>query len=198
MKERPILFNTQMVKAILEGRKTQTRRIINPQPTFKENTGFHWKGYMYGIGSDYAETMHNFTNRNCPFGRVGDQLWVRETFAIVPETAYRHSEVNKLNHPNDQELSIIYKQGFHLSKSGFSWKPSIHMPRWASRILLEITNVRVERLTDISVKDALSEGIEHKSMNCPRHEFFQLWNSVYGDMAHEQNNWVWVVEFKQV
>lgn len=83
MKVRPILFNTEMVEAIIDGSKTQTRRVINPQPTFKDGTGFHWKGYMYGIGSDYAETVRNFTRTNCPIGCVGDQLWVRETFCYT-------------------------------------------------------------------------------------------------------------------
>ncbi|AXF75172.1 hypothetical protein AV903_02100 [Erwinia tracheiphila] len=76
------------------------------------------------------------------------------------------------------------------------WTPSIHIPRWASRITLEITGVRVERLQDISASDALTEGVTHRTMNCPRHEYFQIWNSIYGDMAHEANPWVWVIEFK--
>ncbi|NHC02356.1 hypothetical protein G9F31_00970 [Acinetobacter sp. 187] len=202
MKERPILFNTEMVTAILEGRKTQTRRVINPQPVFKKGTGFHWKGYMYGMGSDYAETVRNFTNWNCPMGRVGDRLWVRETFCYgcIDEWDAEHPDDRRLfvDQYDGRKQASIPKQWClenNVEIDDVIWKPSIHMPRSASRILLKITNIRVERIQDISAEDALAEGITHKTMNCPRHEFFQLWNSVHGDMAHELNPWVWVIEF---
>ncbi|MBH2998925.1 hypothetical protein I5M74_15140 [Serratia marcescens] len=85
MKERPVIFNSEMVRAILNGRKTQTRRVINTQPTLSERTGFNWKGAAYGIGSTYRDTVRNFANcfKTCPFGQVGDRLWVRETFAVL-------------------------------------------------------------------------------------------------------------------
>lgn len=208
IKEKPILFNTEMVKAILEGRKTQTRRVINPQPEFKEGTGFHWKGRMHGIGADYQETVRNFTKWNCPLGRVGDYLWVRETFcfgqideydALHPSSRYLYVDDSDYG---DGRNSPIYKQ--HVISDGIrhedvKWKPSIHMPRWASRINLLIKKIRVERLNDISEQDCLKEGIGSPiTRDCKKPKFLSLWSQIYGEESLNANPWVWVIEFELV
>lgn len=203
MKERPILFNTEMVNAILEGRKTQTRRIINPQPVFKEGTGFHWKGAMYGIGSDYAETVRNFTNFSCPLGRIGDRLWVRETFRLYDSDECPHADFPCGCPRNGTPLF----KASHDCRDGEKWKPSIHMPRWASRILLEITGIRVERLQSISDEDAKAEGFDYSTHPSAiemgyaigaKTNFRHTWEQIYGANAWNKNPWVWVVEFKKL
>ena len=217
MKVRPILFNTEMVAAIIDGRKTQTRRLINPQPTFKDGTGFYWKGYMYGIGSDYAETVRNFTRTNCPIGCVGDQLWVRETYCYgridehdSTEPASRYLYVDDSDY-GDGQTYPIYKQmvlSDGIECDEVKWKPSIHMPRSASRITLEITKIRVERLNDISDKDAKAEGFDYshnpsvirmgRATDDAKTNFSNTWKAIYGTDSWEQNQWVWVIEFKRV
>lgn len=216
MIERPILFNAEMVNAILDGRKFQTRRIINPQPEFKEGTGFHWKGAMYGIGSNYAETVRNFTNFSCPIGRVGDRLWVRETTIISPPNWLAPDDV--LDHPDvikdpKGEYRVVQYVASNsdtdvpLKDYKFKKTPSIHMPRWASRILLEITNVRVERLQIISDEDAKAEGFDYSTHPSAiemgyaigaRTNFRHTWEEIYGANAWNKNPWVWVVEFKKL
>jgi hypothetical protein len=204
-KERPILFSAPMVRAILDGRKTVTRRAVNPQPVLTEGSGFSWKGHLFGCGSDDRETARNFSKHCCPFGKPGDRLYVRETCFI---NDYREAGV-----PVDERASceIHYRADgipdFEGEEELIRWRPSIHMPRWASRILLEITDVRVERLQDISRADIRAEGLQ-----CPPElasddvspnyrdwypaAWKELWNSTGGDW--DANPWVWVVEFKRV
>lgn len=178
MKERPILFSAPMVRAILDGRKTQTRRIVKPQPKYYAHSGV--------LAS--ADASHIF----CPYGEPGDMIWVRETFCQT------------------EGGTIIYradggkKDAAHVLKDD-RWRPSIHMPRWASRILLEIVSVRVERLIDIPEMDAQQEGYppgatdKYGSDYMSFREWFEdLWNSINGERSFEQNPWVWVVEFKRV
>lgn len=197
MKERPIIFNTEMVKVILDGRKTQTRRIIKPQPTLSNTSGFNWKGAAYGLGFNDKETNRNFANTNaCQLGKVGDRLWVRETFAqgLCTESTLAYKATHK---PEDLEEGWFEQ---------IKWTPSIHMPRWASRINLEITNVRVERLKDISEEDALAEGMDNGTSYAamaagwyekPQRAFQRLWTQIYGEESWSGNPWVWVIEFKQ-
>lgn len=206
MKERPVIFNGEMVRAILDGRKTQTRRVINPQPTLSERTGFNWKGAAYGIGSTYRDTVRNFANcfKTCPFGQVGDRLWVRETFQgpLIPEdelSEYLGANPDKFQSPAYCEYAADggakpeYVDSDENTRYG--WRPSIHMPRWASRITLEITAVRVERLQDISKADAIAEGgTEHFNIDW----FGPLWASIYGVDSWNANPWVWVIEFRRV
>ena len=211
-KERPILFSAPMVRAILDGRKTVTRRAVNPQPVLTEGSGFSWKGHLFGCGSDNRETTRNFSRHCCPCGRPGDRLWVRETWYCD------HSEVMRGPYlkPDDLDVSEARDDGTLVyAADGLTpyeadqpvWKPSIHMPRWACRILLEITDVRVERLQDISRADIRAEGLQ-----CPPElasddvspnyrdwypaAWKELWESTGGDW--DANPWVWVVEFKQV
>jgi hypothetical protein len=143
----------------------------------------------------------------------GDRLWCRETFAIVPRTAYARSDgVSQTLRPDDDHDAAIYRADWTRSNGGFRWRPSIHMPRWASRILLEITDVRVERLQDISEADAQAEGIEyserfegycigeaeHYNSHDPRLSYASLWESINGPGSWAANPWVWVVEFRRI
>lgn len=193
IKERPILFNAAMVNAILDGRKTQTRRLAKPRKHPSLLAGNWSDAYVLDGGN------HDWLMQDNIYGQPGDQLWVRETFSIVPRTAYRMSEgVEQIEKPTCNHDAAIYRAGWDRSAGGLRWQPSIHMPRWASRIQLEVTALRIERLQNITIADALAEGINHKTMACPRHEYFQLWNSINGDMNHEQNPWVWVIEFKRI
>lgn len=196
MKEYPIIFNSEMVKAILDGRKTQTRRPVKPQIVGNIELGVFWDNQYYCAPKDIV----NF----CPYGKHGDNLWVRETFALINDTG------------NDWEK--IYKatpdKYFHPKK----WTPSIHMPRWASRITLEITAVRCERVQEISCNDCTAEGIDYlvgagwfKNKNIKvtgdiyTDAFSALWDSIYDNglvipplLSWNANPWVWVIEFKQM
>ncbi|MBX6183672.1 hypothetical protein ISD42_01655 [Pseudomonas aeruginosa] len=208
-RERPILFNDQMVRAILEGRKTVTRRAVKGLqiPTEDKTTpheGLRWSALgqrhlRYGFnvfGSTEEECAHELARCGvCPFGKPGDRLWVRETFADIG---------CRLTFRADLE------DGAHCSVT--RWTPSLHMPRWASRILLEITAVHVERLQDISEEQALAEGVrgepcDHARQACAdigcwgdtaKGAFGFLWESLNGEGIWAANPWVWVVEFKRV
>ena len=227
-KEHPILFNAPMVRAILDGTKTQTRRIVKPQPGGANRIPV--------IGR--KNVVVNIRDlRAAEFGspyQPGDRLWVRETWAHVPASAYRCSDgVQQTICPTDKDMAAVYAAGWDRSSPG-RWRPSIHMPRWASRIILEITAVRVERLKEIHEVDAKAEGITSRWITKPwgqelgwqadwssvgrpskfalngittesdiclgtaRHAFWNLWESVYGLGSWEANPWVWVVEFKRV
>jgi hypothetical protein len=196
MTERPILFSAPMVRAILAGTKTQTRRIAKGAALEWLTAGFH------------PNFVASVENKLCPHGQPSDQLWVRETHAIVPRTAYARSEgVQQTLRPDDpyEHDAAIYREGWTRSNGGFRWRPSIHMPRWASRITLEITSVRVERLQDISEADARAEGAEeafdteggyeHHPLGNYRDGFAKLWTEINGPESWAANPWVWVVEF---
>ncbi|EMG5738639.1 morphogenetic protein [Yersinia enterocolitica] len=191
MNEKPILFNAEMVNAILSGRKTQTRRIIS------EKT-LHLFGVAAGAGECHPlelcdERSQSYYLEFCPLGKSGDQLWVRETWARYNIDQTSHDMAYRATTPADWP-----KEGL--------WRPSIHMPRWASRIDLLITGVRVERLNDISEQDARAEGV--KAWRGPAEElvggklaFFELWDSIYGQKEGENwqaNPWVWVIEFERM
>ena len=191
MKERPILFQANMVRALLDGSKTQTRRI------FKAKNGGVWPN------SNDLPGMKQIM-RNCPYGQPGARLWVRETWA------YHLQALSASNH----ELSgpwVYCADGHTQHRLCDRWRPSIHMPRAASRITLEITGVRVERLQNISEADAIAEGIERGNCNWrdymdhpfndftnPRRSYRSLWESINGLESWAANPWVWVVEFKRV
>jgi hypothetical protein len=185
MKERPILFSGPMVRAILDGSKTQTRRIIKPKQLafIDEHQGFR--------EPDNAEV--------CPHGKPGDRLWVRETFRTVDaceclETCHVRAHVW-------YEATASGYENASLNRL----RPSIHMPRWASRIDLEITSIRVERLQDISEADALAEGILFQKLIAEpgdelgrRPPFRELWESINGCGSWATNPWVWVIDFKRL
>ncbi|KSL45887.1 hypothetical protein APA56_03840 [Pseudomonas aeruginosa] len=203
MKERPILFNDQMVRAILEGRKTATRRIAKPvkHPDL---------GNIYAPGALVLEREpQHVIDRACPYGQPGDRLWVREAWQgpliSDEEQAANQSwwkDMTKFQNPGHCAYRASGDDNEYVDPDGYfhcKWKPSIHMPRWASRILLEITAVRVERLQDISDPGALAEGVSHSEMHSGDSlvdVFARLWESTGGDWA--ANPWVWVVEFKRV
>ena len=181
MRERPILFNGPMVRAILEGRKTMTRRVIKPRPvsqpmlcpTVTNNGQLSW----------VSQTSAGSQIQICPYGEPGDHLWVRETWA--------HDQVSQ---------GIAYRATDQLPDGGH-WSPSIHMPRRASRIFLEVTSVRVERVQDITHKDALREGVSwSKQDGSPIDRFRLLWNSINAERGcgWDANPWVWVISFKRV
>ena len=187
--ERPILFSAPMVRALLAGTKTQTRRIVKPQPTL---TGpLPW-------------TAH------CPYGIHGDRLWVRETWAagacadgLSPSELYAPTwlkdngglwyRADETQHPG-----LVSPRG--------RWRPSIHMPKWASRISLEIVSIRVEHLQDISEEDARAEGTQEPSVAAligggdvtEQRVFSRLWAKINGAESWESNPWVWALTFKRV
>lgn len=211
MKERPILFSTPMVNAIREGRKSQTRR-LNGLHKLNENPD-QWQ--LIGSGITSYTTFQNKEGVTigvyCPYaeGKWHGRLWVRETWAEVddeygmPIVAYRAGGTQIIGQ-NETGLHLIDNQT-HGKFQVETWRPSIFMPRWASRITLEITNVRVERLQSITEADAKAEGVTLPVNTCTmydgiyRDEFAVLWDKINGNRATwESNCWVWVVEFKRL
>ncbi len=215
MKERPILFSAPMVRAILDGRKTQTRRVIKNVPSWEHFGRDIMDWDLSGIHQEHEQADsdrwcldvqcdvddHSREMIRCPYGAPGDRLWVRETWGVLfPDFVH------------DEHEPTWYRATDEEPGPG-RWRPSIHMPRARSRIDLEVTGVRVERLHQISDDDALREGIDTEgevyeggeslqsagSPHSPeRYTFATLWRSINGDASWESNPWVWVVEFKRV
>lgn len=200
-KEHPILFSAPMVRAILDGRKTQTRIIAKTRRENSILSGDWHDSYIIHPGNN------EWLMRDFQYGKPGDRLWVRETFAIIDDESGFGSGYIEYKATCDNPDKII-------------WKPSIHMPRWASRILLENSNVRIERLQDISEDDAVAEGIENigggascspwknyrigakNEMDChcssAVRSYKTLWESINGPGSWDLNPLVWVVEFKML
>jgi hypothetical protein len=247
MKERPILFSGPMVRAIREGRKTQTRRIIKPQPPrgWKFNS-FDTLWYWW-TPDGTCDLNGPHEGRKCPYGNPGDRLWVKETWAQVhpiqvsegrfslkgragipgpPPVDYRviyrsdgeyqriHFQRGEPKYPY-RELCVegCKREHIHPEERWNGWASSALMPRWASRITLEIVSVRVERLQDISEEDAIAEGCEMDG-DFPRPQpdasgigevgwdtavewYSWLWESINGFGSWDLNPWVWVIEFKE-
>ncbi len=188
IKERPILFSAEMVRAILEGRKTQTRRVMKKQP-------------QLFTARQLAEKLPPYDEivSKCPYGQPGDRLWVREKFSYL-EFTNRYPVIKRSLAEGDTQPEVFYWADGKMPGWG-NWtrpKPSIHMPRWASRITLEITALRVERLKDISEADAEAEGMQLAYMSTRRSSFLELWDSINKKHPWTANPWVWVVEFKRV
>ncbi|MEK0168894.1 hypothetical protein [Pseudescherichia vulneris] len=223
MKKRGMIFNAEMVRAILDGRKTQTRRIIQSAAKNMQARGHEvishrapgdkWYGdYVYSM-RDRSGVWQDFTNEQflakCPFGQPGDRIWVRETWAEAGGNA-PELQLYRANYPDHVPSSYENLK----SAEEIRWRPSIHMPRWASRITLEITDVRVERLSEISEADAAAEGVPPAGDLLPDYPgayltpkgdfatakvaFQRLWESIYGEDSWQANPWVWVIKFKQV
>ncbi|MRT30833.1 hypothetical protein [Herbaspirillum sp. CAH-3] len=222
MKERPILFSAPMVRAILAGDKTQTRRIVkfphhNPLVEWEPITIGGERGGRTASGEKIPEQGGIFHTRTgeglmCPHGQPGDRLWVRETWRgvvkISPPNAVK-PEYGVARYVPDKEHCKRIEYAATEKRDADPWRPSIHMPRWASRILLEITCVRVERLLDISQADAYAEGAmswaqeqetQVKDLNGgdDRIAFMALWESIGGAGSWAANPWVWVVEFRRI
>lgn len=207
MNGRGMIFNSEMVRAILDGRKTQTRRVL---ATYQDAVKFcpEWdvngKQIFIVLGEkDHAGMNPVITAIPCPFGQQGDRIWVRETFRVhsratdVATLVYRASVRNSWTEQTHRVPVAVCNKPATPEK----WTPSIHMPRWASRITLEITDVRVERLNSISDSDASKEGCciaDMESGDCLSDVFTRLWTSIYGDDSWQANPWVWVIEFKRV
>lgn len=207
MTERPIIIHGDMVRAILRGEKTQTRRPVKPQPA---------TGCIYSINGAHNAALHLTdagcqvryippTGRSkdhlllCPFGHPGDRLWVRETFREyypkegwpAPKALYKADGIARLE---DTETGKT-----------ISWRPSIHMPRWASRITLEITDINVERVQDITEDEAIKEGVVDPIMGTyglnPRTIFRDLWDAIYAKLSGlswDEDPWVWAITFRRV
>jgi len=231
MKEHPILFSGPMVRAILEGRKTQTRRVIKPQP------------YIVADGWMWAKVAHLIENLSgtryvkskmaplCPYGAPGDRLWVRETHwkdKRDPDSCviYAHDPryfkykrdgiLGRCEHEDFARTNLTLEEAENAVQSNKNWKkhPSIHMPRWASRINLEITDIRVERLDVITKTDIRAEGVEVQYLDHDGDDynfrfsekqigyanFRYLWDSINAKRGYpwKDNPWIWVVEFKRV
>ena len=220
-KERPILFSAPMVRALIEGRKTQTRRLVKPQPDWVHPSQ-HGSNVVAKIGPRVG-----IARQRCPYGQPGDLLWVRETFCLEHEAEGNqppHRDGRPIKHNSDpfdgQSVwvqphyratdpapELVYEFGTcprcEDGEPHAHWKPSIHMPRWASRITLRITDVRVERLTNITAADALAEGVQIPvnadwRASWPRAHFASLWDGINAKRGHgwSANPWVWVVEFE--
>lgn len=199
--ERPILFSTPMVQAILDGRKTQTRRIVKPQPIIDNDSGYVFSGdhkHQFKNDSTHTPWEQRFIEV-CPYGSVGDVLWVRETW---------NQDGNEFFYKADCDINVV------------GWKPSIHMPKKACRIFLEITKIRLERLHHIRENDSISEGVrctgfeptvghggtslyldylnQKQAFWSARESFTSLWKSINGEESWESNPWVWVIEFKRI
>lgn len=200
IREKGLIFNSEMVRAILDGRKTQTRRPIKWKQTRFTEIGEREDGRRWPWSED-AEHACDFWHP-CPFGAVGDRIWVRETFCPVDDTQYGGEKW--VDYRATPKFEASHPAGWDCAPNddeALKWRPSIHMPRWASRILLEITDVRVERLKSISDGDAIREGCstaDMKSGDCVADVFARLWASIYGDESWNSNPWVWVIEFKRV
>ncbi len=237
MKERPILFKGEMVRAILEGRKTQTRRLakyahfVGRKAAKPENQIYDFEAFVRFNPAYLPPAAYEF----CPYGQPGDRLWVRETFGVVQ--LFRDFESGIID--DAQDLGEIPKEDPRRHEWGefgipysatykgddeereFAWHPSIHMPRWASRLNLDVLDVRAERLQDISEEDAIAEGIQKVWSDdqgetpgrylyfseadakgtghaTAREAFRILWESINGPGSWDANPWVWVVEFRRL
>ncbi len=211
-REKPILMSAPMVHAILEGRKTQTRRVGKPD---------FWRCLDPGDAEDRYHAL-----ASCPYGQPGDRLWVRETFGVCSPAAcdgMSDADFTKKRDAEGRLQDLIYAatapEGFEWNDEPESrWRPSIHMPRWASRITLEVVSVRVEQLNDISEEDARAEGCDPYifghgpasalDLSCEpgmrtdcmyRNGFEFLWDSINAKRAPWSSNpWLWVVEFRKL
>lgn len=218
VKERPILFSGEMVRAILSGNKMQTRRIVKPQPPSNVESATHNNARDAWFWWDNGLTGDKFA---CPYGKVGDRLWVRETWrpTYSDGPAGRQPFIDFKAGPEIKGIDYGYvpreyvdgkwqscEERIYNMLPGYPrWRPSIHMPRWACRLLLEVVSVRVERLQNISEADAIAEGCVASdsdgkfSVPGPVYRYEQLWDSINGKKhPWASNPWVWVIEFKAV
>lgn len=190
MKERPILFSAPMVRALLDGRKTQTRRILKPQPQEGTEKVLNNPGHVFSPWGSTGRRLLPDQGWECPYGVPGDRLWVKESIV----RGYR----------NDMQMSRYAADGLPTEADAWPWQrnhlSSIHCPRRLSRILLEVNHVRVERLQYISEADAAAEGVDRIRDLVPtsRDAYRHLWQDLNGAGSWDANPWVWVVHFKRI
>ena len=180
MKERPLILKDYAVRAVLAGLKTQDRRIVNPQPDKYHDGEPYWfvGGYRAWKFRDCDDILRRGGNDlKCPYGELGDRLWLKEAWRSW-----------------DERQKIVYRGDYGELECQMKWKPAIHMPRIVSRIDLEITGIRVERLQDISEEDAKAEGVEPYAPDDGRYVagFKELWESIHGTGSWDLNPLVWV------
>lgn len=236
MTERGMIFNSEMVRAILDGRKTQTRREVKLNldiaclaTTYDWAASLaanHYQGLTEEQIQQKAESLRGvihpvilgngqMVSIICPHGKPGDRIWVRETFCPVDDTQYGGEKW--VDYRATPKFEASHPAGWDCAPNdaeALKWRPSIHMPRWASRILLEITDVRVGQLNAISEEDATAEGVPPAGGLLPDYPgtfltpkgdfatakvaFQRLWESIYGEESWKANGWVWVISFKRV
>ena len=202
MSDKPILFSAPMVRALLDGSKTQTRRVVK-----------HCKDVCFGVSlapCEIAGEINGGDLNNSPYGQPGDRLWVRETTVNVEDFGYLGPVYKESEHGRDvleYGLAPSEDDCTEVEPEDIKLRPSIFMPRAMSRITLEITGVRVERLQDISAADAQAEGVEQfnpsatsglPACSAHRYAYEDLWKSINGPDSWDSNPWVWVIEFKRV
>jgi hypothetical protein len=226
MKERPIIFSAPMVRAILAGTKTQTRRVVKPQPpeilpayapkvywpardrhmTHGDPDGAAYLQFERPGDYDGAHVMRGGFGFRCPYGQLGDRLWVREAWKA--HTTFDHLP------PREIPQSHVWYMADEGYKAESRYRQGMFMPRWVSRITLEVTAIRVERLQDISEADAQAEGVTPKwepgcsgrlmealggfSFRPAGSAYAELWEQINGPGSWDANPWVWVVEFRRV
>lgn len=222
MKETGLMFKAPLVRAILSGQKTQTRRILNPQPAenHPHDGGTKWvleRGRHTPVGSVGHLSLQDKMGRDCPMGQTGDRIYVRETWQ-GPLMSSKEWEEHYFSDTDD--LPVHFRTPAHCQYAADGgpppefmtmddeivsrWKPSIHMPKWAARIWLEITGVRVQRLQSITEADCIAEGttgghgaIPGYAYNAtPLEHFRHIWKSTGGDW--DSNPWVWTIDFKTI
>ena len=215
MTDRPILMNAEMVRATLSGSKTQTRRIVKSLPDGIARVAGPWMkqdgtcvdghDWSFGSGEIKGDSQNFFVDKKmpCPFGIPGDRLWVRESGNLsLDKHAWMYADHGGC-------LSPLAPRGSESWAREWKGTPSIHMPRWASRITLEVTGVRAERLNDICEVDAKAEGVTAHDMYGPngfafahgctyKASFANLWESINGPGSWDANPWVWVIEYKRI
>lgn len=207
--EHPILFSGEMVRAILAGKKTQTRRVIKPQPDsdWSPQVGLFHPTVVDDEGEErpgieiYGASDEN-CGRKCLYGKPGDRLWVRESWGL--------HDTEPKDGPDGAHVYFKATDGDRHELRYQKWRPSIHMPRWASRLTLEITDIRVERVRHISEADAIAEGLEPTRPlygDCGgyvheghKESFAKLWDEINGERGFPwyTNPWVWVIEFRRI
>lgn len=200
MKERPILFSAPMVRAILAGAKTQTRRHLYVVSKLTDRAVMdtryppdYGKGEWPNVPPGHAWTLSRWRHL-----QPGDRLWVREAWREWSDAAWHYAADGLvLPKQRDRELAECLAQRAPFTWESYTWRPSIHMPRWASRITLEVTGVRVERLQDISTADCWAEGLSASPDVDPVHEYRDLWEAINGPGSWDANPWVWAISFRR-
>ncbi|MDR2325461.1 MAG: hypothetical protein LBE51_08700 [Acidovorax sp.] len=209
MKETGLMFKAPLVRAILSGQKTQTRRVVKPQPAAGQgmvNAGYCGDRHLWLRDGPCDKTDPAYEWR-CPMGQPGDRIYVRETFVQGHKADPATGDLRRWDKDgNELPMTTWYRATDQIGwsdddgwETNVPWKPAIHMPKDLARIWLEVTGVRVERLQQISRGDAMAEGCPHPNMASgpdPREWFAELWDSTGGDWA--ANPWVWVIDFKTI